>query len=81
MEAALLVLRGTTLPTAALICAVVGTLISGINEGASLAAHGLTLTVAIKISTNYAVPFVVSSIGYLAPFRTRGAIDGAGPPA
>ena len=64
----MLILRGYTARTGVLVAAVVGTILSSVNDGAALA-HGLTPVLALRVATNYAVPFVVSSIGYLAPLR------------
>jgi len=79
-QAVVLVLRGATARTAGPIAAIVGTVLSLVNEGQVLADGQAGTGAWIRIGVNYAVPFVVASIGYLAPLRDRGA-DPAGPPA
>ncbi len=74
-EAVRLVARGYTARTGVTVAAVVGTLLSGVNDGAALA-HGLTPTLAARVAINYVVPFLVSSVGYLAPLRRP--VDGRG---
>ncbi len=59
-------LHGATLPTAGRIALVVGTWLSLMNQGDVL----LTGTVPwIKILLNYATPFTVASLGFLAARR------------
>ncbi len=41
------------------------------NEGSVIASGKVDLSVWVKVAINYPVPFIVSSIGYLAPFRRR----------
>jgi len=70
-EAAGLILRGATVRTAVPIAAIVGTVLSLVNEGQVVASgHGGVATW-LRIGVNYAIPFVVASIGYVAPFRNR----------
>lgn len=70
-QAAGLVLRGTTARTAGPIAAIVGTVLSLVNEGQVLTNGQAGAAVWIRIGVNYAIPFVVASIGYLAPLRDR----------
>ncbi|MHB1488093.1 MAG: nitrate/nitrite transporter NrtS [Acidimicrobiales bacterium] len=70
-EACLLIVRGHTLRTAVVVAGVVGTLLSAVNEGATIASGRFDATTWIRIATNFLVPFVVASVGYLAPFRQR----------
>jgi len=79
-QAAVLVIRGTTARTAGPIAAIVGTLLSLVNEGQVLANGQAGTAVWIRIGVNYAIPFIVASIGYLAPLRDRGS-DPAETPA
>ena len=67
-EALGLFLRGATLPTASRIALVVGTWLSLMNQG-RLILHGQAPWV--RIALNYATPFVVASLGYLAARRRR----------
>ncbi len=67
-EAALLILRGYTARTGIVVAAIVGTVLSAVNDGVALA-RGLTPALAGRVATNYVVPFLVSSVGYLAPLR------------
>ncbi|HUX03416.1 MAG TPA: nitrate/nitrite transporter NrtS [Acidimicrobiales bacterium] len=72
-EGLVLILRGYTLRTAAAVSAVVGTFLSGVNQGSVLISGHVNAAAWIRIATNYVVPFFVSSIGYLAPSRRRRA--------
>lgn len=67
----MLIVRGHTARTGVVMAAVVGTLLSAVNEGSAFASGRLDATTWIRIATNYVVPFIVASIGYLAPFRRR----------
>ncbi len=60
--------RGVTLPTASHIAVLVGTWLSLMNQG-SLILDGHPPWV--KLALNYATPFVVASLGYLAARRRR----------
>ncbi len=71
IEAATLIGRGVTFATAVRVAAVVGTLLSVVNQGAVIAAGNAASSTWIRVGVNYLVPYVVSSIGYLAPFRVR----------
>jgi len=70
LEACRLNLRGVTLRTAAKVATVVGTILTIVNQGSVIAGGDAAITWA-RVAVNYAVPFIVSSIGYLAPFRRR----------
>lgn len=65
-RAAGLILRGTTLQVALPIALVVGTVLVGVNMGAELAAGEADEATALRILANYAIPYLVSSIGYLS---------------
>ena len=67
-DAALLFLRGATLPTAVRISLVVGTWLSLMNQG-GLIVNGHPPWV--KLVLNYLTPFSVASLGYLAARRRR----------
>ena len=71
LEAVVLILRGYTARTGVSVSLVVGTLLSAVNQGSTLLAGHAGTATWLRIGTNYVVPFVVSSIGYLAPARRR----------
>lgn len=71
LECGLLIVRGYTARTVAVVAAVVGTLLSAVNEGATIVSGRFDTATAVSVVTNYLVPFVVTSVGYLAPFRRR----------
>ncbi len=50
---------------------VVGTILTVVNQGSVIAGGDATVATWIRVVVNYLVPFIVSSIGYLAPFRCR----------
>ena len=70
-EACVLIARGHTFRTGVVVASVVGTILSGVNEGAVIASGHLEASTWLRVATNYIVPFVVASVGYLAPFRLR----------
>jgi hypothetical protein len=80
-DAARLFLRGVTLPAALRIALVVGTWLSLMNQG-QLIVRGHPPW--IKLVLNFATPFTVASLGYLAARRRRNverlvALLGSGP--
>lgn len=64
-------LKGRTVRTAAPTAAVVGTVLSAVNQGAVIAGGHATGTTWVQVAVNYAVPFTVASIGYLSACRAR----------
>ena len=48
---------------------IVGTLLTLINQGDHIAAGALGLAVTLKILANYAIPWCVSSVGYISARR------------
>lgn len=70
VEAVRLIARGYTFRTCIRVALVVGTLLSIVNQGAIVVGGHSDAMTAVRIGVNYLVPFVVSSVGYLAPFRT-----------
>jgi hypothetical protein len=58
-----------TLRRTARIAAVVGVVLTGINEGDSLAHGHVSSAPGIKMAFNFVVPFVVSNLGVLAGTR------------
>lgn len=75
-----LICTGATCPTALRIALVVGTILTATNQGAVLLSGETSWATLARIAVNYVVPFTVSSVGYLAPFRTPALGPGpAGP--
>lgn len=68
-QAVALFLRGRTAGTAAPVAAVVGTVLSAVNQGDVLLAGGGGVLTWVRVAVNYAVPFCVASIGFLAARR------------
>jgi len=68
-EAIVLIARGVTFHTAVRVALVVGTILTVVNQGSVMVGGDSTLATWIRVAINYLVPYVVSSIGYLAPFR------------
>lgn len=75
VEALKLIALGYTFPTCIRVALVVGTILSIVNQGATIASGDATAMTAMQVGVNYLVPFLVSSIGYLAPFRAPRATD------
>lgn len=68
-QAVVLFLRGHTARTAAPVAAVVGTVLSAVNQGDVLLGGGAGTATWIRIAVNYLVPFCVASIGFLSARR------------
>jgi hypothetical protein len=58
--------RGTTLRPCLPVAAVVGCVLSAINEGARIASGHTEWTTWVQVGLNFVVPFLVSSYGYLS---------------
>ena len=71
LEMCVLVARGYTFRTGVVVASVVGTILSSVNEGTVIASGHLGVSTWARVAANYLVPFVVASVGYLAPFRRR----------
>ena len=71
-----LILSGVTFRTCARVALVVGTILSVVNQGAVIAAGDATQMTWVRVAVNYLIPFLVSSIGYIAPFRLRSEPSG-----
>jgi hypothetical protein len=65
-DAARMFVRGITIPAASRIALVVGTWLSALNQGHFIADGHPPW---VKIALNYATPFVVASLGFLAARR------------
>ena len=57
--------RGTTLRPCLPVAAVVGSVLSAINEGAQIATGHAGWPTWVQVGLNFLVPFLVSSYGYL----------------
>jgi hypothetical protein len=65
-----LFVRGTTLRSCLPVAAVVGCVLSAINEGARIAAGHAGWPTWVQVGLNFVVPFLVSSYGYLTAAQT-----------
>lgn len=70
-EAVMWLVTGRTFRTAGPIAAVVGTILSAVNQGSVLFDGQATVATWVRIIVNYLVPYCVASIGYLAARRGR----------
>ncbi len=70
-DALILILRGVTFHTASRVALVVGTLLTVVNQGEVLLHGEQTAVTWVRVAFNYAIPYFVASIGYLAPLRRR----------
>lgn len=70
-EAVRLFLRGVTVRTAWKVAAVVGTVLSVVNQGAVITDGHATTATWVRVGVNYLVPFLVSSVGFLSACRER----------
>jgi hypothetical protein len=64
--------RGTTLRPCLPVAAVVGCVLSAINEGARIAAGHAGWPTWVQVGLNFLVPFLVSSYGYLTAQTATG---------
>ncbi|MFZ2172441.1 MAG: nitrate/nitrite transporter NrtS [Rhodococcus sp. (in: high G+C Gram-positive bacteria)] len=73
----MLFVRGVTVRTAAPTAAVVGTVLSVVNQGSVMVAGDADGGTWVRIVVNYLVPFCVASVGYLSARRgTSGVTRG-----
>ncbi len=70
-EAARLWFARSTLRKTLKIAAVVGTLLSIINQGSVILGGDATTATWVRVGLNYVVPFCVSSLGFLSATRRR----------
>jgi hypothetical protein len=68
-DAARLFARGITVRPCAPVAAVVGCVLSAINEGTQLAAGHAGWPTWVRVGLNFVVPFLVASYGYLTAAR------------
>jgi hypothetical protein len=67
-----LLARGTTLRPCLPVAAVVGCVLSAINEGGRIAAGHAGWLTWVQVGLNFVVPFLVSSYGYLTAAKAAG---------
>lgn len=72
-EALRLFLAGVTVRSASKVSAVVGTVLSAVNQGSVIADGDATWVTWARVAVNYITPFCVSSVGYLAACRVAPA--------
>ncbi|GAB7146409.1 nitrate/nitrite transporter NrtS [Mycobacterium riyadhense] len=70
-QAAAIFLRGYTIRASSPIALVVGTILSAVNQGAVIAGGQADTSTWLRVAFNYAVPFVVASLGYLSAHRSN----------
>ena len=68
-EACKLVLTGATARTCAPVAAVVGTVLTTVNQGAVLLSGHLGVATVARVAANYVIPYGVSSYGALSAVR------------
>jgi hypothetical protein len=61
--------QGTTVRACAPVAAVVGCVLSAVNEGTQIAAGSTGWQTWVRVGLNFVVPFLVSSYGYLIAAR------------
>ncbi len=74
-QALALVARGATVRVAGRVALAVGTILSAVNQGSVIAEGHSSWVTWLRVAVNYATPFVVASLGYLAGCRTRTEAD------
>lgn len=65
----MLFLRGATAATAWRVAAVVGVVLSTVNQGSVVLDGAATTATWVRIAFNFLVPYVVASIGFLSACR------------
>ena len=70
-EAVRLFLGGATARTGWKVSAVVGTVLSAVNQGAVISGGDATWATWVRVGVNYLVPFLVASVGFLSACRER----------
>lgn len=69
IDAVVLVLRGRTARIAVPVAAVVGTVISVVNQAGVIIGGDTTGMTWVRIAVNYVVPYIVASVAYLSACR------------
>ncbi|MBI1352361.1 MAG: hypothetical protein GC156_14750 [Actinomycetales bacterium] len=72
-DAVILICRGRTVRPSARIAAIVGTLLTLVNQGEILLSGRADMATWFRVAANYVIPYVVSSIGFLASYRVNEA--------
>jgi len=75
-QACRLVLLGRTARPALKVALVVGTLLTAVNQGGVLLGGGVDWATVARVAANYAIPYVVSSIGLLSAHGPRATRPG-----
>lgn len=70
-EAVGLFFRGATARAAWPTAVVVGTVLSAANQGNVLVSGEVGVQALLRVAFNYAVPFVVASLGFLSAYRQQ----------
>lgn len=68
-QCASLIARGRTVRPSARIALVVGTLLTVVNQFAVLASGDHAPATLARVAANYAIPYIVSSVGFLSSYR------------
>ena len=68
-QALSLFVHGATVVVAGRVAVIVGTILSAVNQGSVIAGGHGTWATWVRVVVNYATPFVVTSVGYLAGCR------------
>jgi hypothetical protein len=71
VEGCRVILSGVTFNTCARVALVVGSILSVVNQGGVIMDGDATWMTWARVAVNYLIPFLVSSVGYIAPFRLR----------
>jgi hypothetical protein len=74
-RAAWLIATGATLRTSLPVALVVGSLLSAVNQGGELVAGDISGAAVARLAANYAIPYLVSSVGYLSAHRSAATSD------
>lgn len=79
-DAVALVARGATLRVAGPVALIVGTVLTAVNQGSVLLGGAVNWATWARVAANYAIPFVVASVGYLGARRVPPGIPAGEPP-
>ena len=69
-EGIALIAAGVSFRTCIKVSLVVGTLLSVVNQGQIILDGEATATTWVRVVINFVIPYVVASVGYIAPFRS-----------
>ena len=68
-QALCLIVTGRTWRTALPVSAIVGTVLSAINEGSIVVSGHTGTSTWTRVGLNFVVPYIVASIGFVSPLR------------